>query len=47
MSSEQKCGNCDESYNADENGPVIQTCPNCGSQEMVKGFGVKQERGKK
>lgn len=34
--SDYTCGNCENVYQIDTDGPVIQPCPNCGSQEMVK-----------
>lgn len=38
--SEIDCGNCEEPFEMDDNGDHIQPCPNCGSNEMVKGEGL-------
>ncbi|MBU0964106.1 hypothetical protein KKC06_03645 [Patescibacteria group bacterium] len=47
MSSEYKCGNCEEEYEIDENGKPIQECPNCHSPEVVKGFKDENKGGEK
>jgi DNA-directed RNA polymerase subunit RPC12/RpoP len=35
---EYTCGNCDETFEVDSVGDRIQTCPECDSQEMIKGL---------
>lgn len=40
--SEISCGNCGEYFETDDDGAVIQPCPHCDSNEMVKGVKDKE-----
>lgn len=44
-SSEYTCGNCEEDFQINTEGGHIQPCPECGSQEMVKGLNPKEKGG--
>lgn len=35
---EHRCGNCGAVYDVDSEGNRIQPCPECGSNEMIKGL---------
>ena len=38
LDQEYNCPNCEEPYQVDTEGPVIQPCPRCDSPEMVRDF---------